>query len=219
VPLPGALEVLAALADRFALVGVVSGRPVRFLIVQLAPVSSRLVLVGLYGLERSEDGVVVAAAGAEAWRPAVAEAVATAASTAPAGVAVEDKGLTVTLHARAVPERMAWVEEFAAGAGRRLGLDAHPGRLSVELRPPLRIDKGTVVDGLVDGLGAACYAGDDRGDLPVFEVLAARRAAGMATLAVAAASDEAPGELLAGADVVVDGPEGVLELFGRLAGH
>ncbi len=40
--------------------------------------------------------------------------------------------------------------------------------MSVELRPPVKTDKGTVVDELASGLGAACFFGDDLGDLPAF---------------------------------------------------
>ena len=44
-------------------------------------------------------------------------------------------------------------------------------RLSYELRPPFAIDKGTVVGELVADLDAACFIGDDRGDLFAFDAL------------------------------------------------
>lgn len=217
--LPGAIPVLADLAGLLGLVAVVSGRPVRFLRERLAAVADRLVLVGLYGLEWSEHGEIRTHPEAEPWREAVADAAGRAAWGAPPGVTVEDKGLTVTIHARRSPQQMRWVEDFALGTAGRLGLTTHPGRLSFELRPPVVVDKGTVVDRLAGGRAAACYIGDDRGDLPAFAALARLRGRGTATLAVAASSDEAPPELLAAADLVVDGPEGTLALLGALVGR
>ncbi|HSS11457.1 MAG TPA: hypothetical protein VLL25_16350, partial [Acidimicrobiales bacterium] len=87
----------------------------------------------------------------------------------------------------------------------------------VELRPPVEADKGTVVEELASGLDAVCFIGDDRGDLPAFAALARLAAEGRDTLAIAVNSDEAPTELLAAADVVVDGPSGVLDLLEALA--
>jgi trehalose 6-phosphate phosphatase len=221
-PLPGAVEMLGRLAVRYRRVGVVSGRSVSFLQRRLQlpgdDVGSRLVLAGLYGLERSEEGVVVVRPGAEVWASVVEAVGLTAAAAAPTGVGVERKGLTVSLHARRAPEHLGWIEEFAAEQASRTGLEVAPGRMLVELRPPIAVDKGTVIEELAVGLGAVCFAGDDVGDLPAFAALARLRAAGVATLAVAARSDESPPALLARADLVVDGPRGVLELFGRLAG-
>ena len=216
-PLAGVVPVLSRLAGALGLVGVVSGRPVGFLRDRLAGAADSLVLVGLYGLEWSERGELRADAEAQRWRPAVAEEAAAAARRAPPGVTVQDRGLTFTLHARSSPQRLAWVEDYAAAAARRSGLAAHPGRLSVELRPPVEIDKGTVAERLSAGRTAAGYLGDDRGDLPAFDALARRRGEGVATLSVAAASAEAPPELLAAADLVVDGPPGILALLAALS--
>ena len=90
--------------------------------------------------------------------------------------------------------------------------------MSIELRPPLDTDKGTVVMELADGLEAVCYLGDDRGDMPAFAALARMSEAGRDVLAVAVRSDESPSELLVAADLVVEGPAGVLELLEALAG-
>jgi trehalose 6-phosphate phosphatase len=58
-PLDGAADLLGRLARRFAIVAVVSGRPVSFLAEQLAGAVAPVRLVGLYGLEWSgSDGVV-----------------------------------------------------------------------------------------------------------------------------------------------------------------
>ncbi len=211
-PLPGAADALGRLVRRYRLVAVVSGRPVAYLLAQLAPPPA-LVLVGLYGLEKGESGVVHALPEADQWRGRVAEVAAAAEMEAPPGVHVERKGLTVVLHVRRAPQHGQWIEAWAAEQARRTGLVAHRAKMSVELMPPVRTDKGSVVARLAGGLEAVCYLGDDVGDLPAFAALARLASEGVATLRVAVRSDEAPAELLAQADVVVDGPEGALRFL------
>jgi trehalose 6-phosphate phosphatase len=79
--------------------------------------------------------------------------------------------------------------------------------MSFELRPPVAVDKGTVVAEIVDGLAGACFIGDDVGDLAAFDALDRFRAdAGATTIKVAVRSQEAPLELIERADVLLDGP-------------
>lgn len=216
VPLPGAAEVLGRLASRYAAVGVVSGRPVRYLQERLGPVGG-LLLAGLYGLERARDGEVEVLAEAQPWSEKVEGAAAAAERAAPAGVGVERKGLALTLHFRQAPHHRGWVERFAGEQAAATGLVAHPGRCSVELRPPVNADKGTVVAEVAGGRAAACYLGDDAGDQAAFAALDRLRRAGMFTLAVAVDSPEAPPGLLSAADVVVEGPAGALSFLAALA--
>ncbi len=215
-PLPGVEPTLRRLVDRYARVGVISGRPVRYLLARLGTVAG-LDLVGLYGLERADGDQVLVVPQAVAWQPAVETVAAAADREVPAGVSVERKGLAVTLHFRRSPAHAEWVDRFAKQQTAATGLAAHHGRQSVELRPPVEADKGTVVGELAAGCTAVCYLGDDLGDLPAFDRLDALRAAGVTTLAVAVESDEAPGELIERADLVVEGPGGVLDVLHRLA--
>jgi trehalose 6-phosphate phosphatase len=221
VPLPGAVDTLGRLAVRYGRVGVVSGRSVRYLDRRLATAGGRphpgLVLSGLYGLERVEDGELSVRDGAGRWAQVVDEVDAAARAAAPEGVTVEHKGLVVTLHARRAPQHLGWIESYAAETAQRTGLRAGPGRMLVELRPPLDVDKGTIVTELATGLAAVAFFGDDVGDLPAFGALTRLRRTGVATLAVAARSAESPTELLDAADLVVDGPAGILRLLTRLA--
>jgi trehalose 6-phosphate phosphatase len=220
-PLPGAVEMLGRLADRYGRVGVISGRGVDYLQERLQvtgdDVGARLVLVGLYGLERVQRGELVVHPDAAPWASVVDAVVRDAAAAAPDGVGVEHKGLTMSLHARRAPQHFGWIQQFTSEVSRRTGLEITPGKMLIELRPPIDIDKGTVIEELAAGLEAVCFAGDDVGDLPAFAALGRLRGAGVATLAVAASGDESPPPLLAAADLVVDGPAGVLELFGRFA--
>ena len=89
------------------------------------------------------------------------------------GLLVERKGqVAVTIHWRDQPERGDAATRWAAEAAPRLGLEAPlRGRMAVELRPPVPVDKGTTVAELSVGLHAAAFAGDDAGDLPAFAAL------------------------------------------------
>ncbi len=228
-PLAGTPEVLDHLARRFGVAAVVSGRSVSFLRERLTPAgqgppseprssaepAGAVRLVGLYGLEWSGgDGVVNLEPGVERWRPVVDGAVGRLRSGAPSGAAVESKGLAVTVHWRRAPETAGWAAAAVEAEVARTGLQAHPGRMSIEMRPPLAIDKGSALRRLVAGCSAACYFGDDLGDLPAFAALADLAAVeGMATVSVAVVDDESAGEVAAAADVVVRGP---LEAFNML---
>ena len=175
--------------------------------------------MGLYGLERSEGtGEVVTAPGAEEWRRVVEDSLARLEAGAPVGVSVEPKGLTVTVHWRRDPARAETAVALAEAEAAATGLEPHRGRMSIELRPPLAIDKGSVTADLIDGYAAACFLGDDLGDLPAFAALdRASDTGGTVTVKVAAVDDESAPEMAAAADVVVAGPEGARAVLGWLA--
>ena len=217
-PLPGVPALLADLARPFALVAVVSGRPTAFL-AEVLGAPSGVVLAGLYGLERALAGPELAA-----WAAVIDAVVAEARAEAPAGVYVEPKGLTVTLHWRRAPEHRDWVLAFAERQHAQRGLDVHHGRTERELRPPLPVDKGTVVRALAaehaGQLRAVAVFGDDVGDLPAFDAvgeLAAPDGRPLAAFRVAAVDAESPPEVAARADFTVQGATGAAELLRVLA--
>jgi trehalose 6-phosphate phosphatase len=217
-PLRGVPELLARLAERLGLVAVVSGRPARFLLEALDRPPG-VHLAGLYGMEEvAGDGVVRTAPEAERFRATVEEVTRAAAGEAPPGVEVEPKGLTVTLHWRRAPAEAQWVRETARRAALRTGLVAQPGRMAVELRPPVGVDKGTLVERWSRGYGVAVFFGDDLGDLPAFAVLGALAGRGVSVARVAVADDETPPEVAAAADLVVDGPREAVHLLHLVAG-
>jgi len=216
-PLPGAVAALHHLAGRLGRVGVVSGRPASWLHDRFG---NGLMLSGLYGLERvtdDGDGSVVELEEAGPWRRVVAEVATRAEAGAPAGLVIERKGLSVTLHFRTAPERRSWAESFAADEASATGLEASGAKASIELRPPIPVDKGTAVRQLVDGFTAVAYLGDDAGDLPAFKVLDELAATGIATVKLVVASTELAEAVRAAADFLVDGPEEVAELLSGLA--
>jgi trehalose 6-phosphate phosphatase len=226
-PLDGVTVVLGRLARRFATVAVVSGRSASFLWDQLGHLAGDgpdgahgVQLIGLYGMEWvGPDGTVHLDGEAASWLPAVEEAADRLGADAPDGVLVELKGPAVAVHWRRAPGAGAWARERAADVVASSGLVAHPGRLSVELRPPLGVDKGTVLRRLSDGCRAMCFLGDDLGDLPAFAELGRLSAiAGLVTVGVAVVDSETPPEVVAAADLAVAGPGGALAVLEVLVG-
>jgi len=220
-PLPGVPALLAALAVPFALVAVISGRPTAFL-ADVLGAPPGVTLAGLYGLERALRGPAH-----DTWASVIDEVVDEATRGAPEGVYVEPKGLTVTLHWRRAPEQKGWVLAFAERQHSTRGLMVHEGRHERELRPPVDVDKGTVVRALVaehdekaEPLRAAAAFGDDIGDLPAFAALAALRATDgspLTAVRVAAVDSESPAVVAAAADLSVPGATGAVALLRDLA--
>ena len=128
-------------------------------------------------------------------------------------VGIEDKGVSVTVHWRQAPDAGERALDFARTWSQRTGLVRQPGRMAVEFRPPISIDKGAVVERVARGMAAACFAGDDDGDLAAFAALDRLAARGTRTVRVAVADEETPPDLVAAADIVVPGPAEALDLF------
>ena len=131
------------------------------------------------------------------------------------GLPVEDKGLSLTYHYREAEDEVAAREELqkVAERARAEGLEPRWGRKVLEIRPPVEADKGTAVRALLDRAkaGLGLYAGDDATDLDAFAGL--RRADLEEAVCIAVASAEAPSELVAAADLVVEGPPALATLL------
>jgi len=188
---------LARLAGLYALVACVSGRPGAEVarMVDVAGVAG----VGEHGLELEPE--------AAAWAGRIAEFA--------RGVdwPAERKPLSVSFHFRRAGDEAAaraYLTRVAETATAE-GLVPRWGRKVLEVRPPVAAHKGTAVRTLVTraGVRRALYAGDDRTDVDAFGGLDGLELG----VRVAVGSAEAPPELLAAADLVVDGPVGVLELL------
>lgn len=213
VPFDGAPQALAALAHDYACVAVISGRPVRFLQRHLP---GEVHLVGLYGLEVIRSGEVLTHPDALPWRPIVDEVAARAESELPAGVGVEHKGLSLTLHVRQDPSLAPDVKTWAADAAEQSGLQVRQARMSAELHPPVETDKGSAVAALLDGIDVACFIGDDVGDVPAFDALDAFAAGGGTAVRFVVESSELDPGLRARADDLLAGPSAVLDVLRAL---
>ena len=217
--LPGAAPLLEALARRYRLVAILSGRRAED-VHGLIPVPS-VRYVGLYGAEELEGGRLTerppAADRAGVAGALVAEADELLRAEGLAGCEVEDKGLSVALHFRraASPDAGARLTGWAARRARDLGFQIRPGRMVVELTPP-GPTKADAVERLVgEGLRLAVLAGDDLSDAG--SLRRAGELLGPGALRVGVRSAEGPPELAEVSDVMVRGPDGVLALLGRFA--
>jgi trehalose 6-phosphate phosphatase len=143
-----------------------------------------------------------------------------AAAGAPDGVRIEDKGSSVGVHTRQAADpfsAVALLQKPLEDLARQTGLTVEPGRFVLELRQP-GTDKGTALRELVTerGAGSVLFCGDDLGDLAAFDAVRALRAEGIPGCTVASASPEAQ-QVAAAADLVVDGPPGIVDLLTALA--
>lgn len=220
-PQDGAPQVLSDLAARVGTVAVITGRPAADAVRlgQLGAVPG-LVVLGHYGLQRWHDGVLDSPPpheGVGALRPRLAALVA----AAPDGTTLEDKGHSLAVHTRgtatpqpALDALAGPVSELAADAG----LEVVPGRFVLELRPP-GTDKGGALRAVVAEVGArsVLFCGDDIGDLPAVAAVHALRAEGVPGLVACSDSTESPAALREAADVLVDGPPGVVGLLRAVA--
>lgn len=125
------------------------------------------------------------------------------------GLRTEPKGVTGSIHVRNTSDPAAAeaaVYALAAELAAAHGLRVTRGKMVVELRPPVEVDKGTAVAEMIErmGLRGAFYLGDDRTDVDAFRAL--RRLSEVGTcegVSVAVLHGEAPPELAAEADVAL----------------
>jgi trehalose 6-phosphate phosphatase len=202
-PLPEVAGVLGGLAERAALVAVISGRPEAFIRSVLdAP---RVEIVGLYGL-----------ADAPPLARSVLDAVHAAAASEP-GAEVEDKGVSVAVHVRRTVDPGAAADRLRpaiAAIAAANGLTAFEGKRVIELAPP-GSRKRAAVSRLLERVrpAAALYAGDDAEDAEAF---AALDDAGIPVCRIVVRGSETPERLIEIADVDVEGPVALLDILRTL---
>lgn len=227
---PDAAEVLDELAAVVAAVAVITGRPARQALDlggleevgnTIGEHGKELYLFGQYGNERwsSSRRRIVSPRPPQGLATFLRDLPRTLRNADAADAWVEDKGLAHAVHTRRMADPEAAFERLLPALralAERNGLALEPGRNVIEVRAP-GMDKGKAVATLVEevGAGAFVFAGDDLGDVEAFEAVQKLAADGMPTLLVCSASDEVS-KLLELADVVVRGPEGVLDLLRRL---
>jgi trehalose 6-phosphate phosphatase len=226
---PDARDVLVELAGQVAAVAVITGRPARQALDlggleevgnAIGDAGKELFLFGQYGNERwtSTNRRIVGPrppAGLSAFERELPRALRRAEAT---DAYVEDKGLAVAVHTRRLPDPDAAFQRLLPllrDLAARNRLVVEPGRSVIEVRSP-GSDKGAVVERLAEELeaGGFLFAGDDLGDLEAFDAVDSLAKRGLPTLLVCAASTE-ESALVARSDVVVHGPEGVLDLLRR----
>lgn len=227
---PDAPVALGDLAPHVRAVVVITGRPARQ-VVELGhlealadslPSHAHLAVMGQYGQERWDSTTreftsPEPPAGLRTFRE---ELPALLAEQDAGDALVEEKGLAIAVHFRPLPNAKQAFDRLSlslASAAERHDLHLEPGRLVLEVRSA-GMHKGIALREALEtyrGEGVM-FVGDDLGDLEAFQAVADLREHGMPSLLVCSSSDEqeALAEL---ADVVVEGPAGVVDLLEGLA--
>jgi trehalose 6-phosphate phosphatase len=213
---------LAKLSEELELVAVLSGRPVDE-VRQLVGLS-RVIYVGNHGLERWEKGATYVDPRTDEYAPVIHGILERARQALKLpGLHFEHKGVSASVHYRLAQDPAAARELVASllcDLAGETGVRVVEGRRVVELRPPIDLDKGTVLLDLLREHAAesVVYAGDDQTDLDAFRAIhkwalqEKKRA-----LAVGVVSLEMPQGLIEEADLTVEGVEGMAAFLAVLA--
>jgi trehalose 6-phosphate phosphatase len=180
--------------------------------------------LGLYGRQEIRDGQLWVDPRLKAARPAVLAAqqdLRDCAAVRDSGAYLEDKQYAVAIHTRRVADPDRWaapIDQAARQIAERHGLEVILGKQVWELRPAVHSDKGDAIRRVIGDSKArgVVVAGDDLGDLSAFAAALELKAAGGDALRIAMDSAEAPPALIDKADLIVDGPRGLLEFLSRL---
>ena len=223
---PDAPAALRALAARVGAVVVITGRPAEQ-VVELGglddladdlPHGATLTVLGQYGNQRWDTGT--RAFSSPEPPPALgdlrAELPALLADRDASDAQIEEKGLALAVHTRRLADPQGAFDRLRGPLGEaaeRHGLTLEPGRLVLEVRSS-GMHKGLALRAALDEYDAAgvLFVGDDLGDLEAFEAVGSLREQGLPGVLVCSGSEEevALAEL---ADLVVDGPVGVVEVL------
>ena len=211
---------LSLLSKHLPLVAAVSGRPAAEARGMVGV--EEMVYVGNHGLDRWEGGGVRLAAGAEGYPAVIADVLRELERTLSIdGLLIENKGVTASVHYRRCGDHSAARKAILAAVGGLAGasdLKVTEGRMVIELRPPLEIDKGSAVCSLIRErrLAAAVYLGDDSTDADVFRAFH-EQDVGFRGLGIGVVSAETPDTVIENADFVVQGVSEVERFLRRLA--
>jgi len=205
-------DALAKLAGSLDLVAVVSGRQVED--VRRMVGLDQLTYIGNHGLESwsRADGYQNKASSYTATKTEVLRALRDKLESLE-GIHLEDKGTVVSIHYRTSPQPaiarrviLKAIEKIPAISG----LAIREGKRVIEIRPPLAINKGTVVTELAKAyrLKGILYLGDDLTDIDAFQAIRDLRETGeVLGLSAGVGGTETPNELAAASDILLSGPE------------
>jgi trehalose 6-phosphate phosphatase len=221
VVLPACRRALKDLASHLDLVAVVSGRTAADARRMVG--LDELLYIGNHGLERWDNahGYRNDAAAFEGEMKGLRAKLDERTRQIP-GVRTEDKGTILSLHYRGAPRPDETRRRILALLDETLpprGFVVAEGKMVVEVRPSLALDKGTVIEGLVEehGLRGVVFLGDDLTDVDAMSALRQLREAGAATLGVGVAGDEVSSRLIGESDMLLPDPNAVGVFLERLA--
>lgn len=222
---PAMGRLIRTLAHKYLAVAIVSGRPATE--AKRIAGNSEIAIIGNHGFETLLPGhASMVCDEAQPHVPDVRELVKYLKSLLPAvnlGITVDDKTATASIHYRRSgdPEKaLDFIRGKIYPLIEKLGLEAREGRMVVDVRPPVAIDKGVAIGRLMDRLNAtrALYAGDDTTDVDALKELRRRRKK-QVVVGIGVISDEMPSELLRYSDLMVERVSGVETVLQILAGE
>lgn len=221
-----AARALTALRASIDIVGAVTGRAAENAEAMVGVPG--LIYIGNHGLEERIDGVTHVNPAAAIVASAVAESLAAVRVASEGrgigdGVLYENKGVTGSIHYRLASDqdeaRRVLLDEAIRAAG-MAGLKVSEGRMVIELRPSLAINKGTAIAALIErsGLRGMVFLGDDVTDIDGFNaVRRLRDDAAIDGLNIAVIAPETSPEVAAAADVAIAGVDACVTLLTMLA--
>lgn len=215
--LPGTRDLLERLRDTFDYVAAVSGRAAENARAMVGV--EGIAYIGNHGFERlTPEGVLVVFPEALPYRATLEETLAAVERDLMLrlpGLRIEPKGVTASIHVRNTSDPISAEEAVFAAAtamARGKGLRVTRGKMVVELRPPVEVDKGVAIEEAIrsHGLNGAFYLGDDRTDMDAFRALRRLTREGVSRgVAVGVLQAEAPAGLAEEADLTLSSIEAV----------
>jgi len=203
-------QYLSTLCNPLTLVAAVSGRSA--VEVRNMVKIDGMVYIGNHGMERwteshpehtreAKDYVKLIKAAIEELKPLLSIE----------GIYIEDKGLTATIHYRLSPEPQStekYMLSLFEKSPQLKQLRIVPGRMVIDLLPPVDVNKGTAVFDLIRefDLKSGIYLGDDLTDIDAFRAIhTASPDLDFRGLAFGITSQEMPDELLKEVDFTLNG--------------
>lgn len=215
---PGAARVLEALAARYGVVAMISGRAATDLHRRVGATGPRY--FGLYGAEEMRDSRLVQAPMADEWRRAARQLADGAQEyidqSGLDGCEVEYKDLAVSIHyrKRSEPDPPEQLRRWAVRSAEQIDFRVGLGRKVLELKPS-SVSKAAAFQRVVaeSRVRHAVVAGDDSADVEMM-----RTAAGLIPgrlLRVGIFSSESPREMAENTELKLDSPEEFVRLLQR----
>ncbi|MBU2609295.1 MAG: trehalose-phosphatase [Chloroflexi bacterium] len=216
---------LELLCQQIALVAAVSGRSAAQ-VAEMVDIGG-MVYIGNHGLERWVNGRPELTREARGYQAMMAAALSELKPLlSMEGIIIENKGVTATIHYRRSPDPASAEKQIAEtlqNSSQASKLHAMPGRMAINLLPPVATNKGTATSDLIReyGLRSGVYLGDDVTDIDAFKAIHDYpQETGFHGLAIGVISEEMPEMFTGEVDFTLNGVRDVerfLEWLSRTA--
>lgn len=139
------------------------------------------------------------------------------------GVIVQRKRVGGSIHYRLAPDKAATREKLLAlleKPARQVHMTLSEGKLIVEIRAPLAVDKGQALRAFAEQFStrSLVFAGDDRTDLDAIRTMKRLREQGMATFSIVVQHPDTLPELLEQGDMIVQGVPEMADVLKKMVG-